>query len=113
VQAINPTQLTPSPSTSDSPQRDAAPSDATLASPVRQECRSTHVKRRSHDDECCICLNLMTNTPRSQLVWCKSQCGQNFHRECIGLWQEHCRDGYTCVNWYVKLLRDCHSEPVD
>jgi hypothetical protein len=66
----------------------------------RAPCSDRHVKRRSVDADCGICLDSMSNTSPSQLVWCKSQCGNSFHQLCWAIWQAHCVNGDTCVVWY-------------
>ncbi|KAH8698937.1 hypothetical protein BGW36DRAFT_377000 [Talaromyces proteolyticus] len=31
-------------------------------------------------------------TPQEPLVWCKAQCGQNYHKSCMDLWIHSCAD---------------------
>jgi hypothetical protein len=46
----------------------------------------------------------MTTTQRSELVWCKSQCGQNFHKWCWELWEDQSHHRRTfCACWLVVI----------
>jgi hypothetical protein len=38
--------------------------------------------------------------PNRDLVWCRAQCGVNFHQACLGRWREN-RRNISCPNWYV------------
>lgn len=69
--------------------------------PEVQSCQTPHVVRRSTEVECPICYDSMMFTPRADLVWCKSTCGQNVHRECWDLWRNESMVNPTCTYWSV------------
>lgn len=89
----------PLPSTSPMPPQGASEptrDPATITTPRER------VHRRPVEGDCGICMERMTrlnesaelgdNTSRiggnedQELVWCKSSCGNNFHRVCMGIW---------------------------
>jgi hypothetical protein len=53
----------------------------------RARCSVQHVNRRPLDGECLICREDCQNVPLEELVWCKSTCGHNFHKECLEEWR--------------------------
>lgn len=58
------------------------------------------VLRRPVNEDCTICYEtVQDNTP---VVWCKQQCGHNYHERCFLTWQTQClADGrpVTCTYW--------------
>ncbi|KAJ3033859.1 hypothetical protein HDV00_005708, partial [Rhizophlyctis rosea] len=60
--------------------------------------------RRSieEDDTCPVCYDTMTEAEErgGKLVWCRAQCGKNFHKECLKMWKKQCQKDHkpiTCV----------------
>lgn len=53
--------------------------------------------RRRIERDCSICCEDLSNG--ESLVWCKTQCGQNYHRECINTWLETNEHTKTCPYW--------------
>ncbi|KAF1988681.1 hypothetical protein K402DRAFT_391396 [Aulographum hederae CBS 113979] len=49
-------------------------------------CTTPHVIRRPLTSTCSICNIPLPPLLLRQLVWCKTQCGQNFCKSCISLW---------------------------
>ena len=50
---------------------------------------TSHARRRSLDDgdaDCPICYDTLQDCPASQLTFCRSTCGANFHADCIQKW---------------------------
>jgi hypothetical protein len=46
------------------------------------------------------------------VTWCKAQCGLNFHRACIWIWNDSCvrrKIETACFYWYVTHLPFCSS----
>ena len=71
----------------------------------RLHCRERHADRRSLLVECPICKEKMCDSWTS-LVWCKRECGQNFHKECFKQWERVLRsrrEQIWCPYWYVML----------
>lgn len=76
---------------------------------IPQPCGRTHVTRRtlSLGSDCSICMFPLNNTLSTPsrgpaLLWCKKQCGQVFHYECIMDWIDEKQDeGRTprCCFW--------------
>ncbi|KAM0797364.1 hypothetical protein BDR22DRAFT_465115 [Usnea florida] len=54
--------------------------------PESHEEPSPHPARRPIEGECHICHEDFSSDDAT--VWCKAQCGQNFHEECIRTWHE-------------------------
>ncbi len=54
-------------------------------------------RRRRIEGDCSICCEVFRN--EENLVWCRTQCGQNYHRECISLWLETDEHTKTCPYW--------------
>ncbi|KAJ9294496.1 hypothetical protein DTO271G3_6764 [Paecilomyces variotii] len=68
------------------------------------------VTRKPIEGDCSICTNPLIHEDHStetspgtenegQLSWCRAQCGNNYHKECIGQWLSTCRDMFrtpTC-----------------
>lgn len=67
----------------------------------RKASNPTYIpRRREVQGECPICIESMENGVG--LVWCKAQCGQNFHSECIRTWlasQIYSSSRKTCPYW--------------
>ena len=64
------------------------------------------VSRRPIEGDCSICCEELVGG--NDLAWCKAQCGQNFHANCVGIWvasrdEDEIRRG-TCPYWLVKSL---------
>ena len=56
--------------------------------------------RRRIDGECSICCEDVADG--RDVSWCKAQCGQNFHADCVGIWlatQEDDHRTETCPFW--------------
>lgn len=75
-----------------------------------ERCTQQHARRKTIDDDCAICQFSMTSNDLAELVWCKAQCGTNFHRECWETWKRHRRSvapnsPLACVYWYAFYLR--------
>ena len=74
-----------------------------------QERRSQEEAHHAHDrrvleGDCSICCEDLVSG--GDTVWCRAQCRQNFHADCIGLWhasQEADDRGKACPCWYVGL----------
>lgn len=47
---------------------------------------SSQVTRKPVEGECVICFE--TFKPRQQLTWCQTQCGYNFHKQCLRQWSD-------------------------
>ena len=65
------------------------------ADEAEEEQHHKHPQRKPLIGDCCICVSPLINTtdfnPHNldlnlSLTYCRSQCGQNFHTECINLW---------------------------
>jgi len=60
----------------------------------------SNLLRKPVEGDCSICCdNLATG---SGVLWCKTQCGQNFHADCVGIWfatQENGNLSRTCPYW--------------
>ena len=90
-------------STEDEPEE--AESEANVSeNPTQQQLIrevTTHAHdRREREGDCSICCEDL-NTG-GDTVWCRAQCGQNFHADCIGLWhasQEADGSRKTCPYW--------------
>ena len=54
--------------------------------------------RRAIEGNCSICFEDLRGG--ENLSWCKAQCGQNFHAECVGVWLATLTEGHrTCPYW--------------
>ena len=111
------TNHVPEPVFSETPSdsEDVPPTSPHLSPPVK-ESTPTATRKPIADNPCYICYEDLVadgqGRDRSeemaphQLVWCKRQCGINFHRECMQAWSRTCdshRDKTTtCPNWYVS-----------
>ena len=63
------------------------------------QCSTRHARRHPLH-ECPICLDKMETSQK--LVWCKAQCGQNYHDECFEGWRTSERrqgNDVTCGHW--------------
>ena len=60
---------------------------------------SDESKRKPIDGDCPICF-MEFESESEQLVWCKSACGNNIHKECFEKWAKS-QDGkeVRCVYW--------------
>ncbi|KAL2005052.1 hypothetical protein VTN00DRAFT_2902 [Thermoascus crustaceus] len=49
------------------------------------------VTRRPIEGDCGICMSALQddNSSHENLVWCRAQCGNNFHRGCLREWIDH------------------------
>ena len=58
---------------------------------------NTLIERRNitDDDTCAICFDNMDIT-KEILVYCKAQCGHNFHEDCINDWLAYSLNSQTC-----------------
>ena len=86
--------------------------------PIVEESTSTATRKIIGDNPCYICYEALLDDGQDGdsseemaphlLVWCKGQCGVNFHRECMQTWSSTCNSHQdrttTCPNWYVYCL---------
>ena len=75
--------------------REASPIDHTNTVSGHQS-----VSQRLIEEKCSICLEDMNH--EQSLSWCRSQCGQSFHANCIGIWhvgQEDSGSAQNCPRW--------------
>jgi hypothetical protein len=54
--------------------------------------------RKPIEGECPICYSDLQE-PGEALVWCRAQCGQNFHQECASTWAAAGGSRATCAYW--------------
>ena len=68
-------------------------------SPRHQDSHHTHRNRRAIEGECSICCEDLSD---GETTWCRAQCGQNFHADCMSLWHaalEANERAKTCPHW--------------
>lgn len=53
--------------------------------------------RQPIEGECSICCEALNNN--EPLTWCKTQCGQNYHQECLTLWLQSSESSKKCPQW--------------
>ena len=96
--------------TREQPQQEPA-SDSELAAPVssasaptrqsqHEDSHPAHHDRRAIEGDCAICCEDIS--AGGDTTWCRAQCRQNFHGECIDLWhasQEADEREKTCPYW--------------
>ncbi|KAK3678667.1 hypothetical protein LTR78_001120 [Recurvomyces mirabilis] len=58
--------------------------------------RPTRVLRKAVEGECPMCYEDIGLPSDENTVWCRRQCGTNFHRRCMDDWHESEEDGSTC-----------------
>lgn len=79
-------------------------------------CDQVHVSRRALDQDCPICWCPMEED-LPELVWCKSECGKTFHKECVDDWLNGPSRNSTCGQWYdqfpAPLLTSCVPSVTD
>lgn len=64
-----------------------------------EENDSAMSKRQSLEHDCPICLEPLTDCSPSQVTFCKTTCGMNFHIRCLQQWKSASRGGkVTCPN---------------
>lgn len=71
----------------------------TLEQRAQAEAHHTH-DRRAIEGDCSICCEDLSSG--GDTVWCRAQCRQNFHADCIGIWhtsQEADGRRKTCPYW--------------
>ena len=68
----------------DNPMRDRH--QRLAANAPHEVCRVRHVRRRPLEPDCAICTLPMNM--EDGVVWCKAECGQNLHRECMREWED-------------------------
>ncbi|CAG8742719.1 4636_t:CDS:2, partial [Acaulospora morrowiae] len=72
-------------------------------------------KRRPIEGDCPICYEPLDEKQRYKIVWCKSGCGNNIHKECFVKWGKS--KGYyrkiTCVYCRVEWKVDADGEMSD
>lgn len=71
------------------------------------ELRRTITRKKAKGEDCFICyeglLDKKARFPKP-LVWCRVQCGTNFHKGCMDGWTSTCERQSrpaTCPYWYV------------
>lgn len=62
--------------------------------PFKRRRRAVARKPIETGDECSICLEELAGD--GELVWCRTQCGNNFHRPCISNWLDRQESSATC-----------------
>ena len=99
--------ISPSPTlgmaNNDPPRAERAPSSPPQ-SPLFRPAEPTEAEplepgRKTIEGECSICQDDLCVEDR--LVWCKAQCGQNFHQECMQTWHEVSTQRRSCPYWLV------------
>ncbi|KAL6720074.1 hypothetical protein ACLMJK_001995 [Lecanora helva] len=82
-----------------------SPQDEGADEQTDREASVRSFSRRPIEGECSICTDSLANG--SELSWCRMQCGQNFHAECVNTWlesQEEAKMGNSHENdEYLKL----------
>ena len=69
----------------------------------------TGTPRQSTDDaDCPICFDPLVsqNSNSGLLVFCRAQCGSNFHKTCMTAWKKQCVGKPTCPNCRSDWLDD-------
>lgn len=105
---VEPSRTTPLPDESESSSRNSTLRRSDLASPESTPTlRPTpsvnsqkNVTRKSIEDDCCICFDSLDSD--AELVWCKAQCGHNFHETCFEMHAAVERKDWarlTCPMW--------------
>jgi len=92
-------------------------SDLALQSqPVRSNSTTpatSNCRRKRIEGDCDICYKPFVGSedddygegldegskPQADLVWCRRQCGTNFHRDCLDWWISRCRVQTRCPYW--------------
>lgn len=100
----------PSESEGGSERASSPPITETRASPPPEPSTTTRRERGTRkpihpNENCSICYDPLlpaNSTDDDELVWCKSQCGTNYHRDCFEEWRES--GGGTCPYWYVFVF---------
>ncbi len=75
------------------------PSPSAQSQPQHGSSHHTHRNRRTIEGECSICCEDLSD---GETTWCRAQCGQNFHADCMSLWhaaQEADETEKTCPYW--------------
>ncbi|CBX91372.1 hypothetical protein LEMA_P068800.1 [Plenodomus lingam JN3] len=85
---------------------------ATAESAPPQPCTRPHVHRRPIEEECPICYDsaLLSTCEPSELVWCRSGCGQSIHKSCFEAWRTQCETNgrdLTCSTCRANWGREC------
>ena len=65
----------------------------------REDSHPSHHDRRPIEGDCSICCEALSS---GEITWCRAQCRQNFHTECVSLWHASLEvDGRikTCPYW--------------
>ena len=56
------------------------------------------VERKSMQGaDCAICMEEFEESGEEEVVWCQAQCGQNVHKECLGMFHRSQHGQKTCV----------------
>ena len=88
------------------PASEAEPAAAISSAPTQtrqsqhEDSHPAHHGRRAVEDECAICCEDFSASDDTR--WCRAQCRQNFHADCIELWhasQEVDERERTCPLW--------------
>ncbi|OCK73389.1 hypothetical protein K432DRAFT_473983 [Lepidopterella palustris CBS 459.81] len=75
------------PATAAVPNTSAYHTHTTPLQPLTCMLELDHVARRPIADICPICFDRMADMSLADLIWCKSSCGQSFHKTCIAKWE--------------------------
>jgi hypothetical protein len=60
--------------------------------PSPQRCQRPHARRLPFNEECPICYEggPLSECDASEIVWCRSSCGQSVHKKCFDDWRAQC-----------------------
>ena len=59
--------------------------------------QTPNVKQKPLDgNECLICFEDFIGSTTEAVLWCKTQCGYNFHKECFAKWEKAKGQAVTC-----------------
>lgn len=79
------------------------PEDHAIEAPTQDQTQEESTRaydRRAIEGDCCICFEDLSSG--GDTAWCRAQCRQNFHADCIDTWhasQVANRRAKTCPHW--------------
>ncbi|CAG8475192.1 8084_t:CDS:2 [Diversispora eburnea] len=78
-----------------------------------QPVEEANDKRRPIDGDCPICYEPLDE--KENLVWCKSGCGNNLHKDCFAQWKKSksVYDKVTCVYCRIEWEEEKSGEPTN
>lgn len=84
----------------DTPSTPQSPTPSPVPTQTHQHPLPT---RKPLSGPCTICCEDLRD--EENISWCKAQCGQNFHADCVGVWLAILEDGQgTCPFWWVPAF---------